>query len=466
LALLLRHNYIPGPYSIFKNIFKLNPGYILTLTLDTFESSLAPYWSAREIAEQGQANLFRGSDGAATAELDRLLRQSIAGQMIADVPLGVFLSGGIDSSLIAALMQAQSSQPIKTYTMGFHVEGYNEAGYAKAVAQHLKTDHTEMYVTPNEALAVISRLPTLYDEPFADSSQIPTFLVSQLARQHVTVILSGDGGDELFGGYPRYAWSDKLWRTFGWAPVGLRRLAATSLVAATPLLRGEIFDNLANALIGNIRRGSMGNRLQQVADVLRADRPESLYRQIISYWKEPTQLVLGSKPLPTLLMKDDDWVQARDFIHRMMYLDLVMYLPDDILVKVDRASMGVSLETRAPYLDHRVMEFAWTLPLSMKIRHQQSKWLMKQVLYQYVPEALIARPKMGFGVPMELWLRRELRDWAEDLLDEKRLREEGFVDPKPIRQKWAEHLSGDFHWQYFLWGILMFQAWKREWGAA
>lgn len=461
LALFMRHNYIPAPYSIYQGIYKLPPG--TTLTLETANPKLTPtpipYWSAQSVAESGIAHPFSGTDTDAIECLDRLLRDAIRQQMVADVPLGAFLSGGVDSSTVVALMQAQSRQPVKTFTIGFHEDSYNEAKDAKAVAQHLGTDHTELYVTPEEAIATIPKLPALYDEPFADSSQIPTFLVAQLARQYVTVSLSGDGGDELFGGYNRYFWGRRIWQQIGWMPHSLRNTAAHLLTARSPQAWNHTFTRLAPFLPKALKQRLPGDKLHKLAEVLGVESPEAMYLMLVSLWKNPASLVIGASEPMTALTNPQLRANLPDFSQQMMYLDTITYLPGDILTKVDRATMGVSLEARVPFLDHRVVELAWQIPLAMKIRNGQGKWLLRQVLYKYVPPNLIERPKMGFGVPIDSWLRGSLRDWAEDLLSETRLRREGFFDPQPIRQKWAEHLSGDRNWQYYLWNVLMFQAW-------
>jgi asparagine synthase (glutamine-hydrolysing) len=351
---------------------------------------------------------------------------------------------------------------VKTFSIGFFEAGYNEAEHAKVVAQNLGTDHTELYVTPQEAQKVIPALPGLYDEPFSDSSQIPTFLVAQLARQHVTVSLSGDGGDELFGGYDRYFLARSLWNKLGRLPPSVRKAIAGMI----RLLAAEKWTRLAAPATwmagGSLRHRSVGDRAYKLAEILLSDAPEVLYRQMVSHWKQPEQIAIGGREPPTVLTDEVRWPDLADFEHRMMYLDLVSYLPDDILVKVDRAGMGVSLETRMPLLDHRVVEFAWRLPLAMKIHDGQGKWLLRQVLYRHVPRELIERPKMGFGVPIDTWLRGPLRDWCEALLDESRLRQEGFFNPEPIRRKWREHLSGERSWEYYLWDVLMFQAWLAE----
>ncbi|WP_066632850.1 asparagine synthase (glutamine-hydrolyzing) [Desulfolucanica intricata] len=463
LALMMRHNYIPAPYSIYRGIYKLLPGHILTLNSSTGSTPRpTPYWTAREIAEHGAANPFTGSETEAASVLDDLLRDAVGLRMVADVPLGAFLSGGIDSSLVVALMQVQSNRPVKTFSIGFHEQGYNEAEHAKAVANYLGTDHTELYVTPEQAMAVIPKLPTLYDEPFSDSSQIPTFLVSELARRYVTVSLSGDGGDELFGGYTRYKAVQELWRKIGWVPPMGRRILAKVLSATPTKLLDSIFGWLGPVLGKYGRPGATGDKLHKLAEILTVDCPEAMYREMISHWKKPAVLVPGAIEPLTVLTDSTQWAALLDFIHQMMYLDTLTYLPDDILTKVDRASMGVSLEARVPLLDHRVVEFAWQVPLNMKLRDGQGKWLLRQILYKYVPQSLIERPKMGFGVPIDSWLRGPLREWADSLLDERRLREEGFFNPRPIREKWTEHLSGQRNWQSYLWDVLVFQAWLEK----
>jgi asparagine synthase (glutamine-hydrolysing) len=464
LALFLRLGYIPAPHSIFAGIRKQPPGTILTIAdpADPLPDP-APYWSARAVAEAGQAAPFRGDDDSAIERLDILLHEAVGLRMIADVPLGAFLSGGVDSSTVVALMQAQSDRPVKTFSIGFHEREYDEAAHAAAVARHLGTDHTELYVTPEEARAVIPALPTLYDEPFADPSQIPTFLVSQLARRDVTVSLSGDGGDELFGGYNRYFWGRAIWNRVGRIPPALRRLGARALTAVPPARWDREFRRFGPALPARLRQRTPGDRLHKLADVLTMRSPEELYLGLVSAWKSPNALVLGGEEYPTAIRDRAQWAALPDFAQRMMFLDLITYLPDDILAKVDRASMGVSLEARVPLLDHRVVEFAATLPLHLKIRHGEGKWLLRQVLYRYVPPALIERPKMGFGVPIDAWLRGPLRAWADDLLADDRLRREGFLDPVPIREKWRAHLGGGRNWQYYLWNVLQFQAWLDTW---
>jgi asparagine synthase (glutamine-hydrolysing) len=463
LATFLRFSYIPAPYSIYKGIYKLPPATLLSYGgARNVHPEVVPYWSAREAAESGVSHPFTGSETQAIEELDTLLKDAIAMRMVADVPLGAFLSGGIDSSTVVALMQTQSQQPVKTFSIGFHEQDYNEAQYAKAVAHHLGTDHTELYVTANEVLAVIPKLPSLYDEPFADVSQLPTFLVSQLARNDVTVSLSGDGGDELFAGYNRYFWGRSIWQKTNSIPQIIRHSTAKALTSISPQTWNQSFAAVNAMLPAKLKLAASGDKLHKLASILSFSNVDTIYAGLVSHWQAPEEVVIGSSELTTVLSDRNSWTNLPDCIERMMYLDLISYLPGNILVKVDRASMGASLEGRIPFLDHRVVEFAWQIPLSMKIRGNQGKWLLRQVLYKYVPKELIERPKMGFGIPIGSWLRGSLREWAEDLLDESRLQQEGYFDPRPIRQKWDEHQSGNFNCEYHLWNILMFQAWLAE----
>jgi asparagine synthase (glutamine-hydrolysing) len=454
LALLMRHNCIGGANSIFSGINKLLPGHLLTVSNRSPEPVLHAWWSGADVAARVLTQPFTGSPEDAVTELEALLRNAVRQQMIADVPLGAFLSGGVDSSTVVALMQAQSSRPVRTFSIGFHELGYNEAEYAKAVAKHLGTDHTELYVTPEQALTVIPKLPTIFSEPFADSSQIPTFLVSQLARQHVTVSLSGDAGDELFCGYTRYKMTAELWNKVSGLPHLLRRFAA-GVITAVPV---GAWDRVG----GLLSMSRLGDKLHKGAALLSSQSAADLYRGMVSHWRDPASVVLGTSESTTVLTVETPDFSGLGNVERMMALDMLSYLPDDILVKVDRAAMAVSLETRVPMLDHRVVEFAWSLPLAYKLRHGVTKWPLRQLLYRHVPRELIDRPKMGFGVPIDHWLRGPLRDWAENLLAEPRLHREGFFDPAPIRQKWAEHLSGHHNWQYHLWDVLMFQAWLED----
>ena len=461
LCLLMRHNYISAPHSIYKNIQKLLPGHVLTVSLRKREPVLERFWSLLEIAQAGVACPLTGSAEQITDELETLLKSAVRQQMLSDVPLGAFLSGGIDSSTVVALMQAQSNKPVSTFSIGFYEKGFDEAVYAKAVARHLGTEHTELYVTAQEALDVIPKLPSLYSEPFSDSSQIPTFLVSQLARQNVTVALSGDAGDELFCGYSRYPLANDLWAKAGRFPRRLRTPAAAGIRTLSPGNWNALFAPIRPLLGSSWRHINFGDKLHKGAALLVARHVDELYLRLVSHW-EPSELVLGGKEPSTILRGLPPTLAGLDDIQRMMALDTLTYLPDDILTKVDRAAMGVSLETRVPFLDHRVVEFAWKLPQNMKLRDGVGKWILREVLYRHVPKALVDRPKMGFGVPIGDWLRGPLKDWAEALLDESRLRQEGYFYPAPIRQKWAEHLAGKRNWQYHLWDVLMFQVWLEE----
>jgi asparagine synthase (glutamine-hydrolysing) len=460
LALFLRHCYVPEPLSIFKGIQRLPAGTILEVNQDGSYASPVPYWSFESLVAAGQSEPFRGTDQEATDALDRLLAEAVRIQMEADVPLGAFLSGGIDSSLVVALMQRQSTRRVRTFTIGFSEREYDESAHARAVAQHLGTDHTELRVTPAESMAVIPRLAQIYDEPFADSSQIPTFLVAQLARQHVTVSLSGDAGDELFGGYNRYVWATRVWgagRMLG----PLRGIGARSLRALTPETWTRLLSYGKPLLPSRWRAAQPGDKVHRVADLLDCSRPE-LYRLLVSHWANPGQVVMRATEPASPLTQLMNRTGALGFEEQMMWWDFMTYLPGDILVKVDRAAMAVSLETRVPLLDHRVIEFAWSLPLHMRVRAGEGKWLLKQLLSRYVPRALFQRPKTGFGVPLDSWLRGPLRDWAEALLDESRLRRDGFLNPQPIRQAWLDHLSGRRNRAYWLWDVLMFQSWWDE----
>ncbi|WP_334120297.1 asparagine synthase (glutamine-hydrolyzing) [Limnobacter sp.] len=451
VSLFMRHNCVGGENSIYSGIQKLQPGHYLTVSNKSHTLEPKAWWSLSNIIMQGVRQPFLGSLEDATNKLEELLNNAVSMQMIADVPLGAFLSGGVDSSTIVALMQAQSSRPVRTFSIGFHEIGYNEAEHAKAVASHLGTDHTELYITPEQALAVIPQLPSLYSEPFADSSQIPTYLVSHLARQHVTVSLSGDAGDELFCGYTRYQVTARLWGKISCLPGPLRKIAAWLIKSFPP----HSWDKLGRLL--SVSRA--GDKLHKGADLLNSASVNELYKGMVSHWSDPASLVIGSTEPATALTNSLDALKELGDVERMMALDMLTYLTDDILVKVDRAAMGVSLETRVPFLDHNVVEFAWSLPLEYKLRNGVTKWPLRQVLYRHVPQKLIERPKMGFGVPIDQWLRGPLRDWAESLLSDSRLRADGFFRPEPIRQKWQEHLSGQRNWQNHLWSVLMFQAW-------
>ncbi len=436
LALLLRYNYIPSPHSIYRGIYKLPPGHYVAIRSGDRDAVPTVYWDYRNVVRAGLDAPFPGTDVQAVDELEALLASSIAGQMVADVPLGAFLSGGIDSSAVVALMQRQSAQQVHTYAIGFHDQAFDEAVHARAVAAHLGTAHTELYVTERDALAIVPDLPRIYCEPFADSSQIPTFLVSRMARRHVKVALSGDGGDELFGGYNPYRFMPKIWRLLRRVPQPLRQ----GVAAALSLL-------------------PLPQRAEKLAEVMGAKSREQLYQRMRSHWLDPESIALGASEPYSLLRNPEGWRFVETFEMWMMSIDVCDYMPDDILVKVDRAAMANSLETRVPMLDHRVVEFAARLPLPMKIRNGTGKWILRQMLYRHVPRALVDRPKAGFMVPLGAWLRGPLRDWAEDLLQERRIRHEGYFDEKAVRAVWREHLSGRVDRSSKLWSILMFQAW-------
>ena len=459
IALQLRHNCIPAPYSIYKNIYKLLPGHYLQLNENDLKkgllSSQKPYWSVTECAIDGNNNQLKLSESNIQKNLKIHLKSTIKQQMISDVPLGAFLSGGIDSSTIVALMQSQSNYPIKTFTIGFNESDYSEAQYAKKIAKHLGTDHTELYVPPKKAMEVIPKLPMMYDEPFSDSSQIPTFLVSQLAKQQVKVALSGDGGDELFCGYNRYLMSKKFWNTFRLMPLNLRKYIAYGIQSISP----KNLSRISKFMPGLNQYSTFGDKMHKGANVLKAKSLYNLYYMLCSHWQNPTDVVINSKEPGTLLTEFKAELTGLNSQQQMMARDLTTYLPDDILVKVDRAAMASSLETRVPFLDHKLIEYVWKIPHSLKFRNGQGKWILRQILNQYIPENLTKRSKMGFGIPIDTWLRGPLRDWAENLLNEKRLKEEGFFNPKLIRDKWEDHLSDKRNWQSDLWDILMFQAW-------
>ncbi len=453
----LRHNYVPAPRTIYQGVHKLEPGRFLTIRAGA-EPVETQYWDARAVTRAGIATPFTLSDTELTDQLEALLKDAVGRRMIADVPLGAFLSGGIDSSLVVALMQAQSASRVRSFSIGFEEAGFDEAPHAKAVAAHLGTEHTELYVSSAHALETIPRLAEWYDEPFADSSQIPTFLVSEMTRRHVTVALSGDGGDELFAGYNRYFLGARLWRKLGWIPVPARR-AVAELIQAVPV---SGWDRLARLLPRRLAPPQPGDKARKFAEILGLSDAGAVYRRLVSQWEHPERLLPGVTEPHGPLWDEALAREVPDLVTRMQLLDILTYLPDDILTKVDRASMAVALEARVPILDHRVVEFAAHLPLEARIRDGQGKWLLRQVLDRYVPRALIERPKMGFGIPIDSWLRGPLREWSESLLDPASLAEAG-LDAAPIRQIWQDHLSGSRNWQYRIWTILMLQAWRKRW---
>ena len=455
LCLLLGHSYIPAPYSIYENIYKLEPGCYLTVSLADHNPLINKYWDLVQVAKEGVNHPYSGSLSDALAELETLTRDVVRQQMIADVPIGAFLSGGVDSSTIVALMQAQSFRPVKTFTIGFDEQNYNEAPYAELVAKYLGTDHSQLYVSPTQAFDVIKKLPLIYCEPFADSSQIPTYLVSQLAKKEVTVSLSGDGGDELFCGYNRYQVTDRLWEKLKFIPRPIRYLISRGIIFTSP----EQWDAVSKFIPYSTQYSNFGDKMHKGAGLLLSNSMVDLYLRMISHLPNPSDWVIGGFTYPTNFIKNLSTMSDLNAIERMMAIDSISYLPDDILVKLDRAAMSVSLEGRVPFLDYRLVEFAWSLPIQYKLHDGKSKWILRQLLFQYVPKELIERPKMGFGLPLNEWLRGPLREWADTLISENRLIQQGFFHPKPIRKMWEEHLSGRRNWMTQLWNILMFQAW-------
>ncbi|WP_207477566.1 asparagine synthase (glutamine-hydrolyzing) [Arenibaculum pallidiluteum] len=455
VAAYLRFAYVPAPSSIYHGVHKLPPGHILTIPA-TGEPRLDCFWDLAEVAAAGQGDPLRAPPEEIADRLEALLRDAVGLQLVSDVPLGAFLSGGIDSSTVVALMQAQADRPVRTFSIGFGEAGFDESAHARAVARHLGTDHTELIATPGDALALVPELPRHYDEPFADISQIPTLLLSALTRQHVTVALSGDGGDELFAGYYRHAAVPAMWRRLAPIPRPLRCLASRALGALSP----DVWQAIGRAIPGRIRPAQLADRAHKALDALGADGPDAIYRQVVSQWRAPLDLVRAEAEAPSPVMAQGAAGFLADPVARMRYLDLLTYLPDDVLTKVDRASMSVGLEARVPLLDHRVVEFAWRLPREALLGPNGGKLPLRRVLYRHVPQALVERPKMGFSVPLAAWLRGPLRDWAESLLSERRLAEGGLIDPVPVRAAWAQHLSGRRNLHQPLWTVLMLQAWQ------
>jgi asparagine synthase (glutamine-hydrolysing) len=457
LASYLRCGYVPSPYTIYEGIYRLLPGHVLTVDGPHESGVLNAYWSASEIAQAAIGSRLDDHEEPVLERLHAQLLEAVRLRMIADVPLGAFLSGGVDSSLVVALMQVQSPRAVKTFTLGFQDDRYNEAAHAARVAAHLGTEHTEFFVTPADAQNVVPLLPSMYDEPFADSSQIPTYLISKLARRDVTVALSGDGGDELFCGYPRYLLAERLWRVVRRTPEPAARRTARWTQSLPPAAIDHFLRRLP---IPASLKGLAGHRLHRLADLLEARTPAEAYVRTASIWPDPAAIVLDAHEHNVLAHATEQSSSMPSIFEMGMLTDLTTYLPDDILTKLDRASMAASLEARVPLLDHRIVEFAWHLPLKWKVHRGTTKWALRRLLYRYVPPALVDRPKMGFSVPLDSWLRGPLRDWAEDLLSPERLQSDGFFAVAPIRSKWAEHVSGSRNWQHPLWSILMFQAWR------
>lgn len=437
LGVYFIHGYIPAPYSVYENIYKLEPGCILKIKSPFNKYDISTYWSIKEAAQHGQEHLFKGAYEEAVDELERLLKASIQDQMMADVPVGAFLSAGIDSSTVVALMQSLYPDKVKTFTIGMQDEKYNEAIYAKEIAEHLGTEHTELYITEEDAKGVIPKIPFIFGEPFADSSQIPTYLVSKMTREHVTVSLSGDGGDELFCGYNSYMSVDRLWNRIKQVPYGIRKLAS-ELVLHSPLSNKEIY-RVKGTLLG-------------------AKGPSDLYR--LSMEREPLikDITLSKKEIPYKYTEYEPGF-LKETNHNIMLMDMLMYHPDDILVKVDRTAMAVSLETRVPMLDKDVVEFAWTLPVEFERQNGVGKRILRDVLYRYVPKEMMERPKKGFSIPIQKWLKeKELREWAENLMDRQTLIRQGILNPDVVWKMWTDFIEKD-EWRIQIWYVLMFQEW-------
>jgi asparagine synthase (glutamine-hydrolysing) len=465
VALYLRHNCVPGVHSIYQGIRKLAPGTLVTFSSTDRAGVLpapVPYWSARTAVEDALAHPLSGSPEELTDRLEAVLTRSVADRMVADVPVGAFLSGGIDSSVVVALMQQSSSRPVRTFTIGFDDRAFDESGEARGVADHLGTDHTALRVTEDDAADVIPDLPGIWDEPFADTSQIPVLLVSRLARSQVTVSLSGDGGDELFAGYNRHVYLERLWGQASRLPDPVRRSLGAALVRVPP----GVVDSAARltaVLPASYRVRNPAIKVAKLGKVLAATGPEDAYLGLVSHWAHPESMVLGANGDASLAARPEDWPRLPTVTEQMLWLDLVGYLPDDILTKVDRAAMSTSLETRVPFLDRSVFDLAWRLPMDLKLRDGVTKWILRQVLYRYVPRELVDRPKMGFGLPIGSWLRGPLRPWAEELVSERRLASQGLLDPAPVRRAWQLHVTGRRDLAHELWDVIALQAWLDRW---
>jgi asparagine synthase (glutamine-hydrolysing) len=456
VATFMRFSYIISPQSIYKNVFKLEPACILTFRIGQ-PPQIERYWDIREIARQGVMASRNLSDTEGIEGLEEILEDAVRCRMIADVPLGAFLSGGVDSSAVVALMQKHGTSPLKTFTIGYSERDFDESEYARKIAEHLGTHHRELIVEPRHIHEILPRLPEWYDEPFSDTAQIPTFLLSQLTRQEVTVALSGDGGDELFAGYNRYFKVEKKWRRVAEMPEAVRP-ALSKILGIFP----HLFDELL--ALGPRKISNISKKLRRLGESFTWENGDALNRHLLSRWGNPMTIVPGAVLEPKGAFWDDTLAKdLPDLVTRLQFTDIVTNIPDQVLTRFDRASMAVSLEVRVPILDHRVVEFVWSLPRHMKIRHGERKWILRQILYKYVPKKLIERPKMGFGIPLDGWIRGPLRDWSEELLSERALKEAGLLNPVPIRKKWAQHLSGTYDFKKQLWSVLMLQAWYQRW---
>ena len=461
LAIYMKYGYVHAPYSIFENMWQLLPASMLSLNLDGLDpninlaSKMKTYWSLKDVAEQGQRNPNKKSPNQIIYEFEGKLEEAVSQRMLSDVPLGAFLSGGIDSSVVVALMQRQSLESIKTFSAGFEQEGFNEAEHAKKIAQHLKTDHYEFYISDQDALDVIPRLPQIYDEPFADQSQIPTYLISKLAREHATVVLTGDGGDEILAGYDRHTKIPPLWEKVSGLPHGLRRM----LCGAMNMLPQEFY--------GRLKKDNphFGAQVKRTLGLLGLHNTNDIYDALVSGWQDGDKSVLNGL-LPDIPLHDkNQWPEDMSFLNQMIFGDILSYRPNDLMVKTDRATMAASIEARAPLMDYKLAEYAFSLPDEMKIQGGQGKWLLRQILKKHIPEHLYERPKMGFSVPLNQWLRGPLNDWAQELLDEKRLKDQGLFDVSMVRAQW-DNFQNNLGFQpprKDLWSILMFQAWHKEW---
>jgi asparagine synthase (glutamine-hydrolysing) len=465
VALYLTHNCIPAPRTAYRDVFKLQPGQILTFAGDTRPGLLPTarqFWSARSAIEDARRRPLSGSPEELTDRMEDVLSRAVEARMVADVPVGAFLSGGVDSSLVVSMMQRHSDHPVRTFTVGFADRAFDESTEAAAVAAHLGTDHTSLRVSDNHAADVIPELADIWDEPFADISQIPVLLVSRLARTQVTVSLSGDGGDELFAGYNRHAWLERLWHHASVVPDPVRRATGSALGRIPPGLVDGVA-KFTEALPVRWQVRNPATKVAKIGRVLSSTDPQDAYLSLISHWERSESIVIGSRAQPSSASISSQWPALSGITEQMLWLDLVGYLPDDILTKLDRAAMATGLETRAPFLDRNVFDLAWQLPMELKLRGGVTKWILRQVLYRHVPQALVDRPKMGFGLPIASWLRGSLRPWAEELLDERRLRHQGLLDPEPVRRAWLQHLSGRRDLAYELWDVLMLQSWLERW---